>query len=703
MKQISKHIGRIVGAGLLGILCGLMLGLQVSHGQAVHPDIYLNQSSHSTYNNLSQLRSADEPEIGLYYAARTIQQNPELKKDVEDALKQWELFLLGMNLPYKVLADTTMDRAIDEPIRILIMPAAEVLSSGQRNSIRNYLARGGGLIASGRVGFWDERGVLQKDRFFKEIFSADPGVELPESLFSVVQLVQGGHPVTEGVPPGYLLKLAVPALGVSAFPENSNALGSLVVYNTEEVGLSREQIASSSMMIAGEFKPDDVASDSVNQDSVKAGRFVWTGFNPQNVSLEPEQQAIYQTMVVNALAYVSGTTAVSIRRWPHGFSSASSLAVLPSVAYQPLAYRTGMDLILSALSEARIEATYFVITDRATEHPDMLERMAEQGEIAMSADTEKMLAWQSQTQQNSRLNQASLNLAKYTSDIKGLYPPGGFFDASTFRAMVNQEYAYLLSDNQRQQAPAFLDWEKELDYRDKLLSTAEEAKEEADWLDGQILYKHVVDLQGNEQEALPSLDFETETSTEIQKRKDLVSFYPTLFSFGLGGNNTYPGTGALSDDWKASLESNFNALHQTSGLFLFAFEPETMGLTQLRAKILEDFGRYIRTQNTWIATLGEMSAWWKERSQVDVALQMVNQAGFVLELNNRNEKAVEGISLDIELPGVGDKLINIDSDELDAWTKVDSDKVLLVIESLPPGKHQVVLSDLSERSVGVLE
>ena len=130
------------------------------------------------------------------------------------------------------------------------------------------------------------------------------------------------------------------------------------------------------------------------------------GFNPQDVSLDTQQQAVYQGLVLNSMAHVARVPALSLRRWPHGFTSASSFAVLPTLGYQPYSYRLGMDLVLNAMERAKVKGTYFIVTDRADDHPDIIDRIVEQGELALTSDTDAMLAKQPKDLQYNRIHVA---------------------------------------------------------------------------------------------------------------------------------------------------------------------------------------------------------------------------------------------------------------------------------------------------------
>ncbi len=611
--------------------------------QAVHPDVFLHRSTSTTYTQLEQLKTDDQPQIGLFYSGNTAALNRDLGPSVKEAVRLWELFLVGMELPYRVMEDTSLARPIDDHIRLLIMPGAEVLSEKQQGHLRDYLTRGGGLIASGRTGFLDDRGVLQNDRFFKEIFGAEPSIDLPDSLNGLFQSLQGGHVPTNGIAPGFLLNVKRPDFGMAVLPLQSESMGSLVAYERMGERFVEEALQVSTLLLKGEYGE---------------GRFIWFGFNPQDVSLDEEQQAVYQGLVLNAMAHVAKVPALTVRRWPHGFTSASGFAVLPTLGYQPYAYRSGMDLILNALEEAKVKATFFMVTSRASDHPDVVNRIVAQGELALTSDTDEMLAKQPRDLQYHRVRAAKEALKDYSSQITGFYPPGGFYDPNTLRVLIDMKLDYMLSDARTLNVPVFLQWEDELDYRDSLLTAA------------------------------PAFEAQNANSSH-----EVITLYPSLFSYALDDRSGLEGSASIVKTWATEMEEQFTEQHNAEGLFLFAFEPETMGLTQQRAEVLENFGRFIRTQNTWIASLGDLSAWWRMRRQVFAEIEMSDEAGYTLLVHNRASEDIRGISLDLSLDATTHRILDIQNSSLDVWSKRDLDKLLLVIETLPPGTHRIRLQN----------
>ena len=176
---------------------------------------------------------------------------------------------------------------------------------------------------------------------------------------------------------------------------------------------------------------------------------------------------------------------------------------------------------------------------------------------------------------------------------------------------------------------------------------------------------------------------------------EVITLYPSLFSYTLDDRSGLSGSASLGKTWASAMERGFEEQHEAEGLFLFAFEPETMGLTQQRAEVLENFGRFIRTQNTWIVSLGDLAEWWRLRRQVFAELEVADESGYTIVVHNRGDEEVRGVSLDFSLDAAKHRILDLQNSTLDVWTKRDLEKMLLVIEALPPGSHRIRLQNPS--------
>ena len=128
----------------------------------------------------------------------------------------------------------------------------------------------------------------------------------------------------------------------------------------------------------------------------------------------------------------------------------------------------------------------------------------------------------------------------------------------------------------------------------------------------------------------------------VKQTKPLVRIYPTLFSYELdttsGDEGAVPQAAtSLKERWSKRLNDGFDAIHETGGLFLFAYEPETMGLSLERVSILEDFILAAKKESTWLATLEDVAAWWQKRRDVAVRVVEASEASLVVAVQHQGK------------------------------------------------------------------
>lgn len=622
---------------LLLIVC--IVPWRTGNGQAIHPAVAPHASTPHSAHYLNVARDADSPQIGVLYLQQDAFSDDDNSEEAE-TVQYWEYFLVGLGLPYKIVSDSAFEATTLDSLQLLIIPSSGSLSAGQVEAIDSYLQAGGGMIVSGAVSRLDAESGVSEDTLLEKLLAAEQVQMLDENATGVFQRIQGAHPITASIPPGFMLNIARPASSWVLRANEGHSLGQLVLNGVDEPATL-------------------IATNTYGE-----GRVVWFGFEPQDVASDEDQQQAYQILALNAIADVTRSVRASVRRWPYGYDSASAIAQLPSAGYRPLSYRTSADLLLRALERSPVEATFFLVARYAEDHPDILERMAAQGELGLVADTERPLERLALEVQRDRIDGAK-QFVESTAEVsvRGIYPPGALYDANTLRVLVDQGFDYLVSGRADVLVPQFVPWEKELDYRDTLFAY------------------------------VASRDEKSGTDNGISERRALLEYHPSLFSYQL---ESIQPTAAVADSlsssariipWENALREGFQSVHDVGGLFLFAYEPEFMGLSAQRADMLANFGDFLQDQPTWSATLGEIGHWWKARQAVTIRIDSLKADEFTLHLSNRNPRVIEGVSLDIRAPGILEFISELTSSSMEASYRVNDDLLRVEIDRLPPGSH----------------
>jgi len=610
--------------------------------QATSPNISLTRPSISASNRLDLLRTSS-PRIAVLNSEYTAQHVTDAAVKVKDAVFYWELFLLGLNLPYRILEDREVSRGISRGIQILILPNTEALSSRQREQIRRYVDRGGGLIASGRTAMFDERGRTTGDSFFRELFGSEYITNLPDQASGILHSLDGHHPHTFGQPSGFRLNLGAQIPTAAARPVSSSAIGRPHTYAAPA---SVDPFADVSFVVYGRFGN---------------GRFTWLRFNPQDVSREAGQQAVYQAFIINTMAFTAQVPMVGIRSWPDGHQSSTVLAALPLIGNSP-DFAPGMNRVLDVMESLEGTGTFFFTSKEASLFPNLMRRTDQIGEVAISADSDDVLKNEAVGTQLQRLEIARNDLAGFTErPVLGLYPPGGFFDANTASAMHDVGLRYLLqATSYESTTPSFLDWYDEADYRDPLLSPTTDTGDE---------------IQPAQRRPAPG---DYILTIPVTGRDD----YSILSILNLGSDPAAQ-FGAYRDDF---LEN-----HRGGGLYVLPYHVELQGLNAERVSVLRQILELAQRQESWVTNLQEVHNWWIQHEQLGIQIAEIDDNSVTVEIINAGNQPVNGVSLDLRLR---DSVRSVNVDNTNARTRIASDgqSVMLVIPTIRSGTNRITLS-----------
>ncbi|HXQ81430.1 MAG TPA: beta-galactosidase trimerization domain-containing protein [Opitutaceae bacterium] len=91
---------------------------------------------------------------------------------VEDAALGWYQALIEARIPFEMVHDRLLDPGHLAPFRTLILPNIAALSDAQCDQLRQFVARGGGLVATSETSLCDEWGAPRKDFGLAGLFGA---------------------------------------------------------------------------------------------------------------------------------------------------------------------------------------------------------------------------------------------------------------------------------------------------------------------------------------------------------------------------------------------------------------------------------------------------------------------------------------------------------------------------------------------------
>jgi len=613
-NYIMVHMGRLYFLAIAAVWISVLTG-GAAKAQPLQDGVSFPNPTAGVYIEPGLSFGTSAPEIVLVYPEQTVKVLDGAADRADAAVDQWEMLLLGLHMPYRVMRDHDLDGGLPKATRLLILPDAEVLSAKQKRRIRAFVERGGGLIASGRTGFFDARGAPTGPRFFSDLFGADYVTDLPPQT-GIGQTLDGGTAITGGLPMGLLLNVDAPAPMGAVRPRTGKSLGPLVPYDRS----AASAFSGLSFVLFGDYG---------------TGRVVWMRFDPQDVSRMVRQQGVYQAMVVEAMAYTTRTPGIAVRPWPEGHPSAVVTAALPSAGYDVRWYPDGFSLMVDALETAHAQGTFFVNASEMSLFPKLLGRLRTAGEIALSADDDRMLLGQSLDEQLNRLSSARSALGD--DRIMGIYPPGGLYDTSTLNAMRSAGLVYAALPALGRLAPGYIEVEQDLS-----------------------------DMPG------------TEGIDEGGPRVPSISVDnpEKIFTFSV-------------PDAPASV-ANFDQVHHAGGLYVAPFFPENPTRMLRDVRRLKRLIAHARDANSWVTTLGQVYAWWSARAQIDLSRLNVSAENISFDITNNAKTPLTGLSVVVR-PGHAVPFLPPPADGIEIRRASDGEKLTFILDTIQPGIQHITL------------
>jgi hypothetical protein len=112
--------------------------------------------------------------VALIYSQQTawFYGGPRARQRVEDHTLGWYQALIEARIPFEMIHDRLLDPAHLDPFRTLILPNIAALSDAQCRQLREFVGRGGGLVATFETSLHDEWGAQRMDFGLADLFGA---------------------------------------------------------------------------------------------------------------------------------------------------------------------------------------------------------------------------------------------------------------------------------------------------------------------------------------------------------------------------------------------------------------------------------------------------------------------------------------------------------------------------------------------------
>jgi Hypothetical glycosyl hydrolase 6/Beta-galactosidase trimerisation domain len=134
------------------------------------------------YRNERYLRNEESlARAALVYSQQTAKYYgaPQPRQKVEDHTLGYYQALVEARVPFEMAHDRLLEPAAIDRFQALVLPNIAALSTAQCEQLRDYVRRGGGLVATYETSLYDEHGVRRPDFGLADLFGAayDGGVD----------------------------------------------------------------------------------------------------------------------------------------------------------------------------------------------------------------------------------------------------------------------------------------------------------------------------------------------------------------------------------------------------------------------------------------------------------------------------------------------------------------------------------------------
>jgi len=121
------------------------------------------------------------------------------RQKVEDHTLGYYQALIEARIPFEMVHDQLLDAAHVDQYKVLILPNIAALSDQQCRQLREYVDRGGSIVATHETSLYDQSGVQRKDFGLADLFGTSYDGAIDPRMQNSYLRLQGPHPLLAGL------------------------------------------------------------------------------------------------------------------------------------------------------------------------------------------------------------------------------------------------------------------------------------------------------------------------------------------------------------------------------------------------------------------------------------------------------------------------------------------------------------------------
>jgi hypothetical protein len=139
--------------------------------------------------------------VGMIYSQQTAHYygGERARAKVEDHTLGFYQALIEARIPFEMVHDEKLDAEQIAPFRVLILPNIAAMSERQCGQIRDFVRRGGGVVATFETSLYDERGERRENFGLSDLVGASYAGGVDARMMNSYLRLEGPHPLLRGL------------------------------------------------------------------------------------------------------------------------------------------------------------------------------------------------------------------------------------------------------------------------------------------------------------------------------------------------------------------------------------------------------------------------------------------------------------------------------------------------------------------------
>ena len=477
-------------------------------------------------------------------------------------VERWRVVLTAIGARATVVPASRIDQAREADV--ILLASSPCVGAETRQALDEHLASGGGVALTWLAGVRDGGCRPVGWEMLTTLTGARRADTLRSSREAYVTVPAGG-PVAFDVPPGSRLEVLVANHVALRHP-------------------GRDGYWSDWMLNPIPAGDEPLLDGAIVHAARGTGRVVYWGFDLSSVVKDDWNGKLASVLVRNSIAWAAGIPFGAIEPWPAGARAAAVIAQDVEDDFENGRHA------LDSLRAAGVPGTFFVVTDLARRHRDLVKRMAAHGEVGTHSADHALLGGLPEAAQRERLEVTQEHLRDILGrTAAGLRPPEEQFDIATLRSWAVNGGSYVFAAN-------------------------------------------------NARAASPEL-------ISLGSRSIVLLGRTSNDDFIYARRTTNPQPAVLAQEFIDSYEKT----KAIGGLYLLSYHSQMLSTPALVPVVATVARTIADDRDVWLTTAGQVAEWWRGRHGLRVTVDRDGE-GFIVRVANTGKSPLRDAVVVVALP-----------------------------------------------------